>query len=121
LTNIQLLVATFEKLITCSFTPGSAYIVADKTPVSLQELTHFIHQELHGSPYPSMLKLPNFLFNWTAAFFDLIGNDSWRTRFQLISRSWYYSIDDMVKELGIIPDSTIPAFKTVIDWYKRIN
>ena len=121
LTNIQLLKDVFEKLISHSFTPGSAYIVADKSPVSLQELSHFIHQELHGKPYPSILKLPNFLFSWAAAFFSLIGKENWRTRFQLISRNWYYSIDNMVKELNIVPDTTIPAFKTVIDWYKGDN
>ncbi len=121
LTHVEFLVQVFEKLMTHPIVSGAAYIVADKSPVSLQELADFIHQELHGKPYPSRRKLPVFLFDWAAAFFKLLRNDSWCTRFQLISQSWYYSIENTLNDLQILPVATIPAFKTVTDWYKRVN
>ncbi|NOX36445.1 MAG: NAD(P)-dependent oxidoreductase [Calditrichaeota bacterium] len=121
LTHVAFLVQVFEKLVTHPIKPGAAYIVADKSPVSLWELADFIHQELHGKPYPSMRKLPGFLFDLAAAFFHLLRNEAWRTRFQLISRSWYYSIENTLNDLQVLPVATIPAFKTVTDWYKRLN
>ncbi len=121
LTSVWLLVQVFEKLLVHPFEPGSAYIVADKTPVSLQELVDFIHQQLHGGVYPAYLKLPTGLFDLAGGMFKLLGSETWRTRFLLISRSWYYDIENTFNDLQIVPVATIPAFQTVVDWYKKVN
>ncbi|GAB4377511.1 MAG: hypothetical protein Kow0042_25380 [Calditrichia bacterium] len=121
LTHIDILSLVFKRLCESSFEPGKTYIVADKSPVKLLDLVNFISQQLHGVDYSPYKVVPSFFFDMGIWMAKLIKSDLWKSRFELISKSWYYHTDEVYREFKIAPVETIPAFQIVTDWYKEIN
>ncbi len=120
--DIHTLTQAFINAATLSVKNGSAYNVCDRTPVALKELVNFISQQLFHTNYPKVKTSPTFAFRFGEFVFDrILQNELWKTRFQLISKSWYYDPQPAMEELAIIPKETIPNFKYVIDWYKNYS
>ncbi|MBN2017875.1 MAG: NAD(P)-dependent oxidoreductase [Candidatus Cloacimonetes bacterium] len=120
--DVSTLIQAFILAGTAKIKSGSAYNIADRHPVSLKGLTHFINHELKNSDYPKWKKLPNFLSKLGLIIFSkLMKNELWTARIELISKSWFYDVTPAMKDLKIIPHDTVPAFSYVIDWYKQIK
>ena len=120
--DVQTLTQAFINAATYSVKNGSAYNLCDKTPVELKDLVNFIAQQLFQTNYSKMKTIPTSVFRLGEFVFDkILKNELWKTRFQLISKSWYYDPQPAAKELAITPKETIPNFKYVIDWYKNYS
>ena len=118
--DIRTLVQAFINAAANSMKNGSAYNVCDKSPVDLKDLVNFISQHLFHSNYPKIKTLPTLIFRAGEFVVDnILKNELWTARFQLISRSWYYDPHPAMQALTITPKETIPNFKYVIDWYKN--
>ena len=101
---------------------GNTYSIADKEPISLKELVDFINYQVRKKKYPSWKKLPTFLFRLLEFIFaKIIKNELFKTKIQLISRSWFYDGSRAEKELEISSVKTIPNFKYVIEWFKSLK
>jgi nucleoside-diphosphate-sugar epimerase len=120
LTNATILAQAFMCAATLELLNGSAYIVADKEPVDLCLLADDIAESL--GKRRGYYRIPDFFFA-IGEFLSgrVFKNELWKSRFQLISRSWYYDVRPMINDLGINPVETLRSFSTVIDWYKKIK
>ena len=121
LTHVDTLSDAFYQLMNIAFKPGSTYIVADRNPVELSKFVDFISWELSGKSYPRNRRIPAKFFDWSILLAHLLKNELWTSRFELISRSWYYDSRNIYHELKLEPRDTIPAFKVAIDWYKELR
>ena len=121
LTNVELLAQAFHRLLEFEFTAGAAYIVADKNPVDLKELADFISNELKNKPYSNKRIIDEKYFRFAKKIARFFKRESWITRFELISESWFYDTEDAYQDLNLKNISTIPAFKIVTDWYKSLR
>jgi len=93
---------------------GQAYIVADKTPVSLESLVNMISQKIHGKNYPALFSLPAFVFSLGKWTMKKLNNQQLLTSLQLISESWIYDISETVNKLDYIPVDTIDSLKHLL-------
>lgn len=120
LTHVDLMVQAFIKLLDGGYRSGSEYIVADRHPVQLSQLADFINHELRGKAYPASRAINKKWFSLGESCARFINNELWISRFELISKSWYYDIEKAYNELGLKPTETIPTFRAVTSWYKSI-
>ena len=101
---------------------GAAYIVGDRKPVRLRALVDLISQRLEGRPYPRWKTLPEVAFDLAFWVSDrVVRSDVWRTRFQLIAKSWYYDVEPAQRDLDLDLASTLECFGDVVDWYSGIH
>jgi nucleoside-diphosphate-sugar epimerase len=119
LTDVDLLTEAFYNAIHNNYPTGSAFIVADHDPVYLDELVNFISQKLHSRDYSKKLKFSDNLFSLGERIATFFNNDLWKSRFQLLSYSWYYEVKDSNSELKLPLVKTIPTFNKVIYWYQK--
>ena len=118
--DIDTLASAFLKAAVVNLPSGQAYNIADRNPVSLEELVSFINYKLKNKKYPSWKKMPVLFFRvFNFIFKNIIKNELWKARIELISKSWYYDFTIAKKDLGITSHNTIPNFQYVIDWYKK--
>jgi nucleoside-diphosphate-sugar epimerase len=101
--------------------PGSVFNVADLEPVGLERLVDFIHVQLKGTTYPRWKRLPSVAFRLGERVATLIRNELWKARFELVSRSWFYSAESVKTELGVDQPRTMPTFGKVISWYRSLQ
>lgn len=120
LTNIEHLAQIFAKLSDFNFKPGSAFNVADEQPVKLHDLVNFISGELCGKPYPKSRTIDYRIFKQAEALARFLKSELWISRFELISKSWFYDVQPARAEFGLKAARTIPAFQVVTDWYKSL-
>ena len=119
LTNISLLKMAFKKLAEDDFENGSSFIVADRNPVVFRELVDFIHKKFYDKPYPVSRFIHPKYFYTGEKIAKFLKSQTWETRFKLLSKSWYYSVEESFEKLSLKKIETIPAFNSVIDWYKE--
>ncbi|MCD4651796.1 MAG: NAD(P)-dependent oxidoreductase [Candidatus Cloacimonetes bacterium] len=119
MTNANTLAQIIARLVETNVTPGTEFIVADKEPVLLAELVKFISNQLHGADYPANREIQVKWFRLGEAIARTMKNELWISRFELLSRSWYFDTSEVYKQLDMQPEKTIPSFKTVINWYKK--
>ncbi|PID28084.1 MAG: UDP-glucose 4-epimerase [Candidatus Cloacimonadota bacterium] len=119
LSHVETMAEAFAQAGERYLNPGSEYIVADVAPVELKELADFISMKLREEPYPQNRIIPHHFFDLGKNIARKIKSDVWKSRFELISESWYYDTCNSLKDLNIHHHKTIPDFKIVIDWYKK--
>ncbi len=117
LCHVDTISKAFVWLLNNDFKPGLAMNVADREPVQLQQLVNFISRELSGDNYNSILKLDRAFFRWGEQLAKLAKNELWVSRFQLISRSWFYQVADIYELTGLPPTFTIPDIRITISDY----
>ncbi|MCB5247792.1 MAG: NAD(P)-dependent oxidoreductase [Candidatus Cloacimonetes bacterium] len=117
LCHVDTIARAFLWLLLHDYKPGLALNVADREPVELQKLVNFISRELRGENYSSILKLDRLFFRWGEQLAGLIKNELWVSRFQLISRSWFYQVADTYELMGLPPTFTIPDIRITISDY----
>lgn len=119
LTNVDTLCNAFLYLLENSYKTGKSYIVADSKPVIFQELVHYISRQLHNKDYPKSKFINRKFFHFGEKIAQKLNNELWTSRFQLISRPWYYDVEKAYKELKLSRSETIPKIKKVIEWYQK--
>lgn len=117
--NVETVAQSFVKLLEYDYKPGACYNVADKKPVKLVDLVDFISKQIHNKEYPKSKTISYKKF----AFFEKIAkklkNELWAARFELISKSWYYDVNNTYHDLNLNSSKTIPEFKSVITWFLK--
>lgn len=121
LASINVISQAFIKLIDFNYKSGSCYNVADSHPVELHKLADFISEQLKGKPYSSKRNIDIKYFNKGEEIAKFFKNELWITRFQLISKHWYYDVVKSYSELGLKASETIPNFEMITDWYKSLK
>jgi nucleoside-diphosphate-sugar epimerase len=119
LTHVDLMVQAFVRLLEDDYRSGSEFIVADRHPVQLTQLADFISNELRGKAYPASKAIDKKWFALGENCARFFKSELWTSRFELISKSWYYDTEKAYSELGLKPTETIPTFRTVTSWYKN--
>ena len=121
LTNVNVLAQAFAYFVDAGFISGSRYIVADKKPVSLKELVNFISLELHNKKYPKTRTVPKALFSIGEKIARMANNELFVSRFELISKSWYYDLEATYSDIPVDPVDSLEHFQVVTDWFKEIK
>jgi 2-alkyl-3-oxoalkanoate reductase len=94
---------------------GGTYIVADESPVELCKLVDAIYRKIYEKPYPRGLRIPPIIYDIMAGASSIMKNEKWATRFNLVSRSWYYDISDTIRSFSFKPSQTLKAFIDAIE------
>jgi nucleoside-diphosphate-sugar epimerase len=115
--HIDTITRAFIWLLKYDFHPGLTLNVADREPVQLQELVRFITRELKMDAYPNYLIFDQKLFHWGERLARLLKNELWISRFELISRSWFYSVSETYDLMELPLTFTIPGIKITISDY----
>ncbi len=121
LAHIDAVVKAFCWLAERDWKSGITLTVADREPVQLQALVDFISRQLHNKNYPKHLQFDRLIFAWGEKLARLLHNELWISRFELISKSWFYDVGtyyDIMDTEGIKPHFTIPEFKITIEDYQ---
>jgi nucleoside-diphosphate-sugar epimerase len=121
LANINVITQSFIRLVEIDYQPGICYNVADSHPVELHKLADFINNELKEKPYSSKRDIDIKYFKKGENISKFFKNELWIARFQLISRHWYYDVENSYIDLNLKETDTIPNFKIVTDWYKNLR
>ena len=119
LCHIDLITKAFVWLLTHDWEPGLALNVADREPVQLQSLVHFIARQFTGKNYPALIQFDRSLFRIGESISRWLKNELWTSRFELISRSWFYEVRSTFELMDLPPIFTIPAIQIVINDHKR--
>ena len=119
LVDVDMLCDVFLAIMTRSVQSGAVYNVADRGPVALEDLADFVSRELRQRSYPRWKRVPGAFFRLGAVTANLINSDLWRTRFQLMGKSWYYETE-ATKSFGVLQRETIPNFRKVVTWYRTL-
>lgn len=114
LCHIDTITAAFIWLLKNEFHPGLSLNVADREPVELADLVNFISREVHKDAYSKRRRVDMIFFRWGEWLAKLIKNELWISRFQLISHSWFYFVDNTYELMGLPATFTIPGIKIVI-------
>ncbi|MCD4830121.1 MAG: NAD-dependent epimerase/dehydratase family protein [Candidatus Cloacimonetes bacterium] len=119
LTEVKLLARAFLRLLSDDIPSGRAYIVADPEPVSLPALTDAIHERLHDRPYPRSRVVSGHWFDMGASIARKLKKETWTARFQLISRHWFFDVEDTYADLRLPRIKTLAEFMNLVDEYRR--
>ncbi|MFO8145579.1 MAG: NAD(P)-dependent oxidoreductase [Candidatus Syntrophosphaera sp.] len=114
LCHIDTITHAFIWLLKNEFQPGLSLNVADREPVELADLVNFISREVHADSYHKGLHLDLVFFRWGEWLAKLVRNELWISRFQLISRSWFYHVTNTYELMDLPATFTIPGIKIVI-------
>ena len=117
LTDVKLLAQAFVFFTTSASGKGKKYIVADREPIYLDDLVNHISLKIHDKVYPKSRIISSKLFllgEKTAKFFK---NELFVSRFELISKSWFYDVEATYQDIPLQPINTLENFDEVIKWY----
>jgi nucleoside-diphosphate-sugar epimerase len=121
MTHIDLITEAFVKALKSDHKSGKEWIIADEKPVIFEELIQFISEKLHHKPYPLNRKIDSFFFEAGEKVSRFFKNELWISRFELISKNWYYDVNQVYEDLNLKRIKTIPGFKQSIEWYKKLK
>jgi len=99
----------------------SVQFMSGSHPVELHKLADFVNNELKGKPYSSKRDIDIKYFKKGEKIAKIFKNELWIARFQLISRNWYFDVENSYIDLSLKENETIPNFKIVTDWYKNLR
>ena len=111
LCHIQLITDAFVWLLENDWESGLALNVADREPVQLHALVNFIYRQRYSKNYPARLQADEGWFSRGESIARLFRNELWISRFELISKSWFYKVNDTFELMQLQPIYTIPSFK----------
>ncbi len=114
LVNIRFLVDLVVHFIREVEVRSGVWIVADRSPVRLDQLVNLIHRHYHGTPYPFWLRLPSLVFRTGESIFHLLGMGGLEISLKLISHSWYYDVQPL-QQLDLVPlTETLSGVQTLL-------
>jgi len=86
----------------------------------MHDLVDLISDRLKGRPYPGWKVLPRRASNLACLVSEKVfGDEAWKSRFQLISQSWHYSIHGAQHDLGLDLPNTLDRFGDMVEWYLK--
>lgn len=115
LCHIDLITQAFIWLLENDWESGLALNIADREPVQIQALANFIYRQMRGKNYPAWPKLDTRYFRLGEDIARLLKNELWTSRFELISRSWFYEVGSAFELMDLPMIFTIPGIQNVID------
>lgn len=121
MTHIDLITRAFVNALESTQPSGKEWIVADEKPVVFSEIVDYISLQLHGEKYPTKRRIDSVFFEIGESIARFFKNELWISRFELISKNWFYDVSDAYKDLKLNPVKTIPEFDVVINWYKSLK
>lgn len=122
LCHIDALVSAFLWLVENQWQSGLTLMVADREPVQLRALVDFISRQVHGKNYPHTMVFDRFFFTLGEKIARWLKNELWISRFELISKSWFYDVSkyyELMDAAGRSQHFTIPEFKITIQDYQN--
>lgn len=122
LCHIEALVNAFNWCVGNSFKSGLTLNVADRDPVELKELVDFISNQTRERDYPRYMSMNPGLFALGERLSRALKNELFISRFELISKSWFYDVSDYYKLMtnkDTKIHNTIPDIQITIDDYLR--
>jgi nucleoside-diphosphate-sugar epimerase len=120
LCHIDALVRAFIWAFEQPWKSGLTLTVADREPIQMRALVDFISRQVHGKNYPNWLVFDRIFFAWGEKIARCLKNELWISRFELISKSWFYDVSpfySLMEQEGYSPHFTIPEFKITIEDY----
>jgi nucleoside-diphosphate-sugar epimerase len=119
LCHVDTITLAFLWLLRNDFPTGLALNVADREPVQLHNLIDFISRELNGENYKVLFRIDKAFFHLGEFVARFLKNELWISRFQLISRSWFYDVANTYSLMGLPETFTIPGMRITISDYKE--
>jgi len=119
MTHIDLISEAFIRVLKNDFKAGSQWNVADDKPVVFDELVQFISNKINQRPYPPNRRIDKGWFELGERISLFFKSELWVSRFELISKSWYYDVEATYRDLNLKKVTTVPGFKKSIDWYMK--
>jgi len=117
--NIDTISSAIVHLVTEKTTiVGKSFNIADVEPIQIFDLVNFINRQLTGKNYPRWLTVDNSLLSLGAKITGVFRNELWKSRFELISKSWFYDVSDAYALLNLPQHFTIPDFNIVVEDYR---
>lgn len=117
MTDVKLLAQAFTFFVSTKDGRGSKYIVADREPLYLDDLVHYISFRIHNRDYLRSRIINSRFFLLGENIARLFKNELFISRFELISKSWYYDVEATYQAIPLESVNTIENFDQVIDWY----
>jgi len=113
--HIDTISTAFVRLVTTkNILTGHFFNIADMEPVRLKDLVNFIYRQIYNKNYPKILNVDNGLLLLGEKISRQIRSELWTSRFELISRSWFYQVQDSYQLLDLPTHYTLPDFKIVV-------
>ncbi len=119
MTNVHLMAESFVKAIDIDLKPGSEYNIADRKPVEFYEIVNAISKKIHGHEYPKSRYIKQEYFTFFEKIARFMKSELWIARFELISKSWYFDVENSYRDLKLNSGKTTNDFMSVVDWYKK--
>ena len=119
MTKVELMAESFVKAMDLDIKPGSEYNIADRKPVEFHEIVDAVSKRLHGEEYPKSRYIKQGYFTFFEKIARFMKNELWTARFELISKSWYFDVENSYKDLKLNSGKTTNDFMSVVDWYKK--
>ncbi len=88
-------------------THDGVFHCCDREPVLLNDVVQVLAKRFVNKNYPSLKRLPSFLFGGAAGLCALLKKDNLKTSFDLIHKDWFYDISDAEKQLAYMPAETL--------------
>jgi len=117
LCHVDTIAGAFVWLLENQWESGLNLNVADREPVQLHALVHFISRQLRKSNYRPRIKIDQRFLQLGEKIASLLKNELWISRFQLISRSWFYDVRPLYDLMGLPEHYTIPDLQICINYY----
>lgn len=119
LTNVHELAKAFAHSLDPDIPNASKFIIADKNPVKLSELVDLISLNIHNKAYPKSRVIPSIFFKLATNIAKFFKSEIFISRFELISQSWFYDVENSYNILSIDAKDSLKCFTEVVDWYKE--
>ncbi len=119
LCHVDTITDAFLWLLDGNYESGLTLNVADREPVQLAELINFISRELHAANYPKRMIFDEKIFRLGELVSKWMKSEKWLSRFQLISRSWFFDVQEVYDIMSLTVRYTIPDFRVVIKDYRK--
>jgi len=117
LTNVHSLASAFAYFTYNKLGSGNRYVIADRNPVLLNDLVQLISNKIHHKAYPSNRVIPSSLFSIGKNLAKILKSEIFVSRFELISQSWFYNVEDTYSDIPLDNIETLENFDEVINWY----
>jgi nucleoside-diphosphate-sugar epimerase len=117
LCHVETIAMAFVWLLENEWESGLSLNIADREPVQLSALVNFISRQLSGKNYRPLLKIDRRILELGEKIAKLLRNELWISRFQLISRSWFYDVRPAYELMDLPQHYTIPDLQSCINYY----
>lgn len=117
LCHVDAISGAFVWLLENEWESGVNLNIADREPIQLHALVNFISRQLRKSNYRPLFRIDRRILQLGEKIATLLRSELWISRFQLISRSWFYDVRPFYTLMGLQEHYTIPEIQSCINYY----